>query len=40
MSKVIINDMTLRDGMHPQRHQTTVLLQLQMKNTYLQLCHA
>ena len=24
MSKIIVHDMTLRDGMHPQRHQTTV----------------
>lgn len=24
MSKIIVHDMTLRDGMHPQRHQTTI----------------
>ncbi len=24
MAKIIVHDMTLRDGMHPQRHQTTV----------------
>ena len=37
MSKIIVHDMTLRDGMHPQRHQTTVEQMIAMTGQKIEL---